>query len=406
MALQQENKELYLQLKSILDTVLEKTNRYTDCEWREQLKTLSDDLEAVEKATFKVGVIGGINHSHKSGQSSFINALIGENILPVNDFPCTQVNCEVKYGPNKKAVAHFNRICKNDLLDNEYIPDDVLEYIQKYMKGVQYEDDSVAIPPLEVSLEQVSKYITLPTDELFIDCHHDVEEFICKSDELRKLFDNLYDKVEIFCPFDILKEGWLFGDFIPFACGSYELTTKVIKNIQESDAAIFLFDASHPCTSTERDDIELLRSYGFKDLVFVANRIDLVGERETVRMFIEVQATPYSSNKHVYAVSAREALEARQTGDEELLNKSGLPTLKGFLEEVKGNKEKERLKIIVDSLIEVMAKYVLPVVESDYRKVMMEGYDESKAAELQSVHYEIWKAVYGIRNLVKKIDGC
>ena len=53
-----------------------------------------------------------------------------------------------------------------------------------------------------------------------------------------------------------------------------------------------------------------------------------------------------------------------------------------------------------------MAKYVLPVVESDYRKVMMEGYDESKAAELQSVHYEIWKAVYGIRNLVKKIDGC
>lgn len=403
MALQQENKELYLQLKSILDTVLEKTNRYTDCDWREKLKTLSDDLEAVEKATFKVGVIGGINHGHKSGQSSFINALIGENILPVNDFPCTQVNCEVKYGPNKKAVAHFNRICKNDLLDNEYIPDDVLEYIQKYMKGVQYEDDSVAIPPLEVSLEQISKYITWPTYE-FIYNHYDVKEFACKLGKLRKQFDNLYDKVEIFCPFDILTDGWVFVDFIHIVNSFSE--KKIIKNLQEADVTIFLSEAVHLFFPDYENGIKLLRSFGFEDLVFVVNWMDLIKNREALRMYIEIHVRDYSSNKHVYAVSAKEALEARQTGDEELLNKSGLPALKGFLEEMKGKKEKERLKIIVDSLIEVMAKYVLPVIESDYRKVMMEEYDESKATELQSVHYEIWKAVYGIRILVKKIDGC
>ena len=392
-------------MKSILDTVLEKTNRYTDCDWREKLKTLSDDLEAVEKATFKVGVIGGINHGHKSGQSSFINALIGENILPVNDFPCTQVNCEVKYGPNKKAVAHFNRICKNDLLDNEYIPDDVLEYIQKYMKGVQYEDDSVAIPPLEVSLEQISKYITWPTYE-FIYNHYDVKEFACKLGKLRKQFDNLYDKVEIFCPFDILTDGWVFVDFIHIVNSFSE--KKIIKNLQEADVTIFLSEAVHLFFPDYENGIKLLRSFGFEDLVFVVNWMDLIKnrEREALRMYIEIHVRDYSSNKHVYAVSAKEALEARQTGDEELLNKSGLPALKGFLEEMKGKKEKERLKIIVDSLIEVMAKYVLPVIESDYRKVMMEEYDESKAAELQSVHYEIWKAVYGIRILVKKIDGC
>lgn len=53
--------------------------------------------------TFKVTVIGNF----KSGKSTLINALLGQEILPANALPTTAVITEIKYGEKPKAVLHF-----------------------------------------------------------------------------------------------------------------------------------------------------------------------------------------------------------------------------------------------------------------------------------------------------------
>ena len=59
------------------------------------LKKLS---QKVHSDTFKIQLVG----TFKNGKSTFINALLGEDILPTRILPCTAVVSEVKYGDSKK----------------------------------------------------------------------------------------------------------------------------------------------------------------------------------------------------------------------------------------------------------------------------------------------------------------
>ena len=58
--------------------------------------------ERIETDTFKVMVVG----EFKRGKSTFINALLGEQVLPVHSLPCTAVINEVKWSETKRAVLH------------------------------------------------------------------------------------------------------------------------------------------------------------------------------------------------------------------------------------------------------------------------------------------------------------
>ncbi len=43
----------------------------------------------------------------KRGKSTFINALLGEEVLPSSAIPCTAVINEVKWGEQQRAILHF-----------------------------------------------------------------------------------------------------------------------------------------------------------------------------------------------------------------------------------------------------------------------------------------------------------
>ncbi|NET16734.1 MAG: dynamin, partial [Okeania sp. SIO1H6] len=53
---------------------------------------------------FRLMVLGDM----KRGKSTFLNALIGENILPSDVNPCTALLTVLKFGPEKKVTIHFN----------------------------------------------------------------------------------------------------------------------------------------------------------------------------------------------------------------------------------------------------------------------------------------------------------
>ncbi|MBW4677820.1 MAG: dynamin family protein [Desmonostoc geniculatum HA4340-LM1] len=58
----------------------------------------------LRKGVFRLLVLGDM----KRGKSTFLNALIGENLLPSDVNPCTAVLTVLRYGQEKKVTIHFN----------------------------------------------------------------------------------------------------------------------------------------------------------------------------------------------------------------------------------------------------------------------------------------------------------
>lgn len=58
----------------------------------------------LRQGVFRLLVLGEM----KRGKSTFLNALIGENLLPSDVNPCTAVLTVLRYGPEKKVTIHFN----------------------------------------------------------------------------------------------------------------------------------------------------------------------------------------------------------------------------------------------------------------------------------------------------------
>src|ERR687886_276851 len=72
------------------------------------LETESEDISIASKnlrqGVFRLLVLGDM----KRGKSTFLNALIGENLLPSDVNPCTALLTVLRYGPQKKVLVYFN----------------------------------------------------------------------------------------------------------------------------------------------------------------------------------------------------------------------------------------------------------------------------------------------------------
>ncbi|MFB2891453.1 dynamin family protein [Aerosakkonemataceae cyanobacterium BLCC-F50] len=66
----------------------------------EDVKVASQNYQ---KGVFRLLVLGDM----KRGKSTFLNALIGENLLPSDVNPCTAVLTLLRYGPEKKVTVYF-----------------------------------------------------------------------------------------------------------------------------------------------------------------------------------------------------------------------------------------------------------------------------------------------------------
>jgi len=76
-----------------------------------------DDLDRVgtslKQGVFRLLVLGDM----KRGKSTFLNALIGENLLPSDVNPCTALLTVLRYGPDKRVTIHFNDDTPSDRID-------------------------------------------------------------------------------------------------------------------------------------------------------------------------------------------------------------------------------------------------------------------------------------------------
>ena len=83
------------------------------------LESIVDDLELVSQnlgdGVFRLLVLGDM----KRGKSTFLNALIGENVLPTNVNPCTAVLTVLSYGQEKQVTVHFKDDRQSESMDFE-----------------------------------------------------------------------------------------------------------------------------------------------------------------------------------------------------------------------------------------------------------------------------------------------
>lgn len=287
----------------------------------EKANVFSKMQENLKNDILRIQVVGTV----KNGKSSFTNALMGKEILPVDDIPCTAVVSEVKYGEKEKAVVHFCSPIPTGLFDE--IPKATREYIRKYNDGKDANGGDVQIPPLEIPYNQLDEYVAIPEPSMDILTDEEkLKEYRSKIDQ-----ESPYDVAELFIPAELLKNGTEIIDS-PGLNESPKRTIVTLNYLEKADAVIYLLDASHPITLEEKKVVEKqLLELGFTDMLMVANRIDLVRNKNRQILYIKAQVQGYTSNKEVFGVSAKQALEGIKDKNKELLDESGIPQFKEFL---------------------------------------------------------------------------
>jgi hypothetical protein len=283
----------------IRDNLLTTVERLSGAVHEETVKSLCAVKTKLEEEAFNLVILG----QFKRGKSTFINALLGESILPTAIIPLTSVVTILRYGPELKVVVEF----LNDRRE-------------------------------EVSLAQLPAYITER-----------------ENPENKKGVK----EVTVFYPSQYLKGGVRIID-TPGAGSIYSHNTDVAYSyLPYVDAGIFVVSADPPLSKSEHQFLKDVRGYVDK-LFFILNKIDQVSEEDRLEssgFTTRILEDDLGKGKvKMYPLSARWALEGKKGQDEALLSRSLLPDferqLQEFLLHEKGN---VLLQSIINNLLKLIS---------------------------------------------------
>lgn len=240
------------------------------------LRNSSDDLktslnalsEKLKKDRFNLAVLGQM----KRGKSSFVNALLGAEILPTGILPLTSVITRVKFGQVAEAAIRYK---------------------------------SGHIEPIE--LRRLSEYITEASNP-----------------------GNWKDvaSAEVAYPSNFLRMGIDLID-TPGIGSTHSHNTSTTENyLNEIDAGIVVLSVDPPITTLESEFVRRI-SRDVPKLLFVINKTDMVtpAESEAVRRFLEGELRNRIGieDPELFPFSARKAMQERES-----LNPEDLSGLRGL----------------------------------------------------------------------------
>ncbi len=237
--------------------------------WRQRpIAAAARDLrQRLEQNRFHLVVVG----QFKRGKTTFLNALLGDALLPVAVLPLTSVVTVLRYGESPRATVHL----QSGRL-------------------------------LAIGIERLHEFVTEPGNPRN---------------------GKQVAHVDVFYPSPLLAGGVALID-TPGVASVYEHNTQVTYDfLPKIDAAIFVTSPEPPLTSAE---IEFLRDLAqqVSRVFFVMNKADLADPQQLAEV-VEFARRSLPENlpadrSPIFALSARQALEAKRRGDAELLARSGL----------------------------------------------------------------------------------
>lgn len=264
------------------------------------VERLRELREKTASDTFKIMIVGAF----KTGKSTLINALLGEEVLPAFATPTTAIINEVKYGDEPRAVLHFLNPQPERLYDG--VPERALAHIRAH--------EGEEIPPIELPVDEIEDYVVIPMG--------------MEHDEASK--QSPFSRVELFWPLDILRDGVEIIDS-PGLRENPARTQVTMSYLSQADTVIFAVSALSAGSKDETDFLsETLPVYGIteQNLFCVVNRINQVRndrERARVTKFVNDLMKPFT--KRIFYVNALDALDGRLDGDAQKVEASNIPAL-------------------------------------------------------------------------------
>lgn len=289
----------YKQMVMELTASLRKLKEYSqNLDLKGNVESISGVIKRLEEDSFSVAIIGEFNR----GKSTLINALLGKPILPMDVLPTT---------------ATLNKIT----------------YSISPLVKIEYKDGRTE----EVEVEKLSEYVTKLT--------RDGEK---KARGIKE--------ATVFYPINYCKNGVTIIDTpgLNDDAAMSEVTMSVLPQI---DAALMVIMAQSPFSESERDFLESkVITSDLGRILFVVTGIDLLDEEDVERVLNnitlrieehvmgkaaktmgqdspEFQAYKQKLGKvRVYGLSAKMALKAKTSGNQEKLEQSGFPAFESALE--------------------------------------------------------------------------
>ncbi|RMG61644.1 MAG: hypothetical protein D6715_13275 [Calditrichaeota bacterium] len=241
-------------------------------DWQERLSSIRQNLESGQ---FRLVVLG----QFKRGKSTFLNALLGEPVLPTDVIPVTAVITELVYSREKYAEVIF--------LDGRRS---------------------------RIDLDELAQYV---------------------SETANPENQKQVDLVVVHHPAKLLQQGLILVD-TPGVGSIHEHNTRLTRQyLPAADASIFLLSADPPLTELEKAFIGQIQPL-VPRMFFVLNKKDYLSPAALDRVLAfnrQVLEALLQQPVEVYPVSALQALEAGLQNDETLLAASGFRELEAVLEQ-------------------------------------------------------------------------
>ena len=296
------------------------SDQYQVKQW---IKKISSLLQSLEQRKFRVAIVGEFNR----GKTSFVNALLGREVLPADYIPTT---------------ASINRITYNDT-PNAYI-------IMRDGKRISIEISELANYVTKLSKESAEQAALI--DEAVVE----YPSFFCR---------NGVDLIDT-----------------PGMNDETPMNQITISKLEDIDIAIITIDASMPFSMTECSfTAQLLESKQVCQIIIVITKIDLVEaeERQKIQDFIvnkvrkdvreyltknnmsEMLLNKYHEifdNPIVFSVSSTDALHALKINDLELFKASGFAKLNDELPTIiLRNQNSNIILNTIQRLLEILNDY-------------------------------------------------
>ncbi len=282
---------------SIRDGLLEVVEGLSTHSMKGGLKRLGELKEKILNQEFNMVIMG----QFKRGKSTFINALLGDEIVPTAIVPLTSVVTILRFGEKAQGVVHY--------------------------------------------LDQRKEEIPLS----------DISGFVTEKGNPQNKRGVKY--VEAFYPNDLLKEGVRIID-TPGVGSIFQHNTDVAyAYLPYVDAGIFVVTADPPLGHSEHRFLKDVRAYVDK-LFFVLNKTDTVDEKdlnEAAAFTADILCRDLARSVELWPISAKRALEGKLNNDSEKLELSRLPVfedhLTRFLHHEKG-------RVFLDAIISALLRHV------------------------------------------------
>ncbi|RDU62232.1 hypothetical protein CQA53_09460 [Helicobacter didelphidarum] len=311
-----QEKHAVINLKSLSEELESIYKKLYELKFNEEFyKKLDNILKNAKTNKFSIGITGVLS----AGKSTFLNALLGKEVLGSSTIPETANLTLLKYNQTEYARVHFwNQSEWEELKKSGLYDKSLQEFVEESNK---------------IFGENLSSYITKDgkSQEIKID---ELSTFTSANDESKLC--NLVKEVELFTDLKFLQNGVEIVD-TPGLDDPITKREEITKTyIEYCDLLIHVMNASCVATQIDIDFIlECLLQQNISRLLIVLTRIDLIGEKELQ------QSLEYTKQS-----LAAQLKKAQYSGDIDALIEriDFIPTASFMALMLRTNREKEALE--------------------------------------------------------------